>query len=336
MKKQAIWLFLAFFIITLVIPYGELQAADPYYKGKVITIIVGYAPGGGFDRMSRLIAKSLPKHIPGNPSIIVQNMPGASSMIALNHLYNTAKPDGLTIGIMNAGLLYAQLTKAEGVRFDITKFSWIGSTEIRTTVFAVRSDLPYKTPDDFRKAKDPINVGGSGRGDISSQFLILLKEFLGFNVKLIVYPSTADIILALERKELDGHSAAYSSQKPQMDRGLVRAVVRGRFPRPGIENLPSNEDLTTDKKAKTIMAMLSAVDPMGRPFAAPPGTSPEMMKILRDAFKNVCEDPELKSDAAKSQMPIEFVSAEECLKLVNYVLSQPADIVKEFSKYAAF
>jgi len=133
----------------------ELQAAAPYYEGKVISIIVGFTPGGGYDRLSRILAKHLPEFIPGKPTILVQNVPGAGSMIAANQLYNLSKPDGLTIGIFNRGLPFAQLLKAEGVKFDLAKYSWLGSAAVETATLALRSDLPFKTVDDILKAKDP-------------------------------------------------------------------------------------------------------------------------------------------------------------------------------------
>lgn len=335
MKRQALCFIVVLLILTMLISSDGI-CADPYYKGKTITIICGSPPGGGYDRMARLLGKHLPKHIPGSPTFVVQSMPGASHMIATNHMFNVAKPDGLTIATLNRGLIFAQLTKAEGVRFDLTKFSWVGSAAFSTTVLAVRGDLPYKTPEDLRKAKEPVNLGGTGRGDVGSQFIILMKDLLGFNVKSIVYPYTAEIILALERKELDGQCAAYDSIKPHIDRGLLRPVVRSKTPEPGIEYLPANEDLTTDKMAKTIMSMLSTADLVGRPYLAPPGVPAEIMKILRDAFKNVADDPELKADSKKVQMPVQYTPPEECLKTINYVFSQPQEIIKEFSKYATF
>ena len=143
-------------------------------------------------------------------------------------------------------------------------------------------------------------------------------------------------MLAIERKEADGRAGSYSSLKPFIERGLVRPVIRGRVVESGIENLPVDEDLTKDPKGKAIMAMRSAGDLMGRPFVAPPGSPPEAMAILREAFSKVAKDPELRQEAEKFMMTVEYVPAEECLKVVNFVLSQPDDIAREFSKYIKF
>jgi tripartite-type tricarboxylate transporter receptor subunit TctC len=222
------------------------------------------------------------------------------------------------------------------VRYDVTKFSWIGSAAVEATILSIRSDLPYKTVDDLRKVKEPIPLAGMGPGTSDTQFAILLKEFAKFNLKLIIYPSSADGMLAIERKEVDGRAGSYSSLKPFIERGLVRPMIRGRVSEPGIENLPVNEDLTTDPKGKTIMAMLAATDGIGRPYVAPPGTPADIMNILKDAFAKAGKDPELKEEAKKSRMEVSYTPGDECLKVLNYLLNQPSDIVQEFAKYIKF
>jgi len=328
-------LLIAFFVLPMFLWPGETPAA-PYYEGKMIKMIVGFTPGGGYDRMTRLLAKHLPKHIPGKPSIVVENMEGTSSIIASNYLYNIAKPNGLTIGTFNRALPFAQLIKLDGVKFDITKFAWIGSSAVEGTVFTLRSDLPYKTVEDLKQAKEPIAMGCSGAGTLDYQFSLLAKEFLGIPMKMIIYPSSNECMLAVERKEADGRSGSYSSLKPYIERGVVRPILRGRVPEKGIEQLPVNEDLTSDPKAKTILAMFSTADLIGRPYVAPPGTPPDIVKIIKEAFAKVANDPEMKQDAKKSNMEIDYIPSEEILKVIQGVFSQPESVVKEFSKYVKF
>lgn len=336
MKRLNPYFVITCFILSLFFFTKELMAG-PYYEGKVMTIVVGFGPGGGYDRMARLLAKYLPKYIPGRPNVIVQNMPGGASMIAANHIYNAAKPDGLTIGTFDRGIIVAQLMKAEGARFDLNKYSWIGSGGAIATLFTIRSDLPYKTFEDLRKAKNPIYIGATEAGSITAQFPTVLKEFLGLNLKIVLgYLSTTEIMLAIERKEVDGFAASYSTVKMLIDRGIVRPMIRGRVSESGIESLPVNEDLTTDKKAKTIMAMVSAVDQTGRFYAAPAGTPADVMNILRDAFAKTLQDPEVKDVALKTNLEIAYTSADELVNIINYVLNQPEEIIKEFSKYVKF
>jgi tripartite-type tricarboxylate transporter receptor subunit TctC len=286
--------------------------------------------------MARILAKHLPKHIPGNPVVLVESMPGADSIIAANHTYRIAKPDGLTIGTFNRGLIYAQLLNAQGVRFDLTKFAWIGSPAVEATVLTVRTDMPYKTFGDITKATTPVIMGSTGPADSTGQLPLLLKEFFNIKMKMVNYPSSADVMLAIERKEIDGKGASYSSIKPLIDRGVVRPLLRGRVSEKGTENLPIDEDLTSDKKAKALLAMRTGPDRISRPYVAPPGTPPEVMKILRTAFSSVSRDPELLKDAEKTMISIEYVSADETLKIVKELLGQPEELVKEFNKFIKF
>jgi tripartite-type tricarboxylate transporter receptor subunit TctC len=324
------------FSALLLVAFSTGVLAAPYFEGKRITFLVGVGPGGGYDRMARLFAKHLPKHIPGKPTIIIENMPGAASILAANKVYNIAKPDGLTIAVPQRGMPFAQLLKVEGVRFDVTKFSWVGSTAVEGTAFCLRTDLPYKTFEDIRKAKPQLMVGGTGPGESSTQFCVLVKEFLGINMKMVFYPSSPDVMLAVERKEVDGRAGSFSALKPFIERGLVRPLLRGRVAEPGTENLPVDEDLATDKMGKTLMAMRSSVEFVGRPYVAPPGTPPEIMKILRDGFARAAKDPELKDDAKKNMFEVEYTSAEECLKMMTFLVNQSPEIINEFSKYVKF
>ncbi len=330
------------FVPALIITFSFLlfparhAAAAPFYQGKVIRIIVGHEVGGGYDRITRLLAKHITRYIPGKPTIIVETMPGAQSMIAANYLYNVAKPDGLTIGTFDRGLPFAQLLKLDGAKFNLTKFSWIGSAASESMILALRTDLPYRTPEDVRKAKEPIVLGGVGVGASDTQFSTLLREFAGFNLKIISYPSSAATILAIERKEVDGRAGSYSSLKPHIERGLMRPIVRSRVSEAGLENLPVNEDLTTNKMGKTLMSMMAAADRIGRPYAAPPKTPPELMKILREAFAQVAKDPALREEAKRMMLSVNYTPADESLQVLNYVLNQPPDVLSEFAKYIKF
>lgn len=313
---------------------GEAQSS---YEGKTITIVVGFKAGGGYDRTARLLARHLPKHIPGKPNVIVQNMPGANSIIAANHVYAVAKPDGLTIGTFNRNLVLAQLSNVSGVKFDQTKFAWIGSAASESTILAIRSDLPYKSFDDLKKAGKTLVIGATGPGANTYDFPLLLKELLGIDLKIVSgYSSSSDIMLAIERKEVDARAGSYSSLRPFIDRKLVHPVIRARASEAGIEQLPVDENLASTPRAKAIMALRSAPEVVGRPFVMTPGTPDAMLKMMREAFRNAIKDPELIAEAKKAKMDLEYMPGDEALKIIQEVLSQPKDVVDEFSKYIKF
>jgi tripartite-type tricarboxylate transporter receptor subunit TctC len=307
------------------------------YEGKTVTIVVGFKAGGGYDRTARILARHLPKYLAGKPNVIVQNMPGANSITAANHVYAVAKPDGLTIGTFNRNLVLAQLTNVPGVKFDMTKFAWIGSAASETTVLAIRSDLPYKSFDELRKSGKTVVIGATGPGANTYDFPLLLKEFLGVNFKIVSgYSSSADIMLAIERKEVDGRAGSYSSLRTFIDRKLVHPVIRARAVETGIEQLPVDENLAPTPRAKAIMALRSAPEVVGRPYVMSPGTPEPILRMVREAFAAALKDPELVAEAAKAKMELEYTSGDETLKILTEVLSQPKDVVDEFSKYVKF
>src|SRR5438105_14019057 len=318
------------------LPFAAGAQQSPY-AGKTLTIVVGYKPGGGYDATARLLARHLPKYIPGKPTVIVQNMPGGNSIIAANHMYNVAKPDGLTIGTFNRNLPIAQLTRVQGVKFDLTKFAWIGSAAHETTILAIRSDLPYKTFDELRKAKEPVVIGSTGPGANTYDFPLLLKDLLGVNLKIVSgYSSSADIMLAVERKEVDGRAGSYSSIEPFIDRKLVQPVIRARSTDKRLAQLPVDESFAPNPRAKAIMALRSAPELIARPYVLPPAASADIAKAMRDAFAATLKDPAPLPAPKKAKLDIEFTPGDEAVKILKEVLAQPKDIVDEFSKYIKF
>ena len=311
--------------------------AQPSFAGKTVTIIVGYKPGGGYDATARLLARHLPNHLPGKPTVIVQNMPGGNSIIAANHMYNVAKPDGLTIGTFNRNLPIAQLTSVQGVKYDMRKFAWIGSAANETTILAIRADLPYRNFDELRKAKERIVIGSTGPGANTHDFPLLLKDLLGINIKIVSgYSSSADIMLAVERKEVDGRAGSYTSLRPFIERKLVRPIVRARSRDNALQDLPIDESFAPNPRAKAIMALRSAPEAMARPYVLPPNTPEGIVKVMRQAFAQAIEDKALVAEADKAKMDLDYTSGEEAEKVLKEVLSQPKDIVDEFTKYIKF
>ncbi len=330
MKKYSVMLIIL--LCALIVRPLAIMAA-PYYEGKVVTLIVGSKPGGGYDRMARLVAKYLPKYAPGRPTVIVQNMDGADSIISANHVYNIAKPDGLTIGAFNQAMPLNQLCNLPGIKLDVRKFAWLGSMTVTSSVMVVRTNLPYKTVNDLIKAKYTLMVGAQGQAANSAQIPSMLRAYGGIDIKLVMYPSSSDIMLAIERNEVDARAGSYDSMKPFIDRGLVRPFVRGYVTSQETVSVPFNEDLTNDKKGKAAMRMLSMSDLIGRPYVFPPKTPAGVVNAMRETFAKMSADPELRAEALKSGTEIQYTPGKEIEKTIAMLFNQPPDVMAEFFKH---
>jgi tripartite-type tricarboxylate transporter receptor subunit TctC len=307
-----------------------------FYEGKTVTLVIG-ASGGSLEIAARVVARHLGKHIPGSPSVIVQNMTGAAHLVATNHVYNVAKPDGLTLLAANPSVGIAQLSKVEAVRFDLRRFHWLGSSGADGVALSVRADLPYKSWDELKKSGKELVVGTTGPGSNAHDFPLLLKEFAGANFKLVSgYPANADVLLAIERKEVDVWAAFATTIKLAADRGAVRPLVRGRVALPGWEHLPVDEDLATSAVGKAIMGIRAAPSAIGRAVAAPPGTPADRVQILRDAFAKAVKDAEFVGESKKAKIAVGYIGPDEVLKDFNALLEQPAEVQKEMMKYIKF
>ncbi len=306
------------------------------YEGKAITILIGTS-GGGSIVAARIIARHIGKYIPGNPAVLVQPMLGGAHIVATNHVFNTAKPDGLTLLAANPNIAVAQLIKVEGVRFDVRKFEWLGSSGSDGVVLTVRSDLPYKTFDDLRKADRELVVGTTGPGSNAHDFPLLLKEFAGARFRFVSgYPANSDILLALERKEVDIWTAFAATVRPVVQRGAVRPLVRARVPSPGFESLAVDETLTTNPVGKALMGIKGAPLAIGRALAAPPGTPADRVALLREALAKVLKDTGLEADGRKSQIDFRHIPGDEVLKGISAILQQPPEVQQEMVKYIKF
>ena len=312
------------------------SAQAQFFEGKTVTLVIG-ASGGSLEIASRIVARHLGKHIPGNPNVVVQNTTGAAHLVATNHVYNVAKPDGLTLLAANPTVGIAQLTRVDAARFDLRRFQWLGSSGADGVALSVRADLPYKTWDELRKADRELVVGTTGPGSNAHDFPLLLKEFAGAKFKLVSgYPANADILLAVERKEVDVWAAFATTIKLAADRGAVRPLVRGRVAIAGYEQLPVDEDLATSPVGKAIMGIRAAPLAIGRAFAAPPATPADRVRLLRDAFAKAVKDPDFVGEAKKARIEVGYISAEEVAKMFQSLLEQPPEVQKEMVKYIKF
>jgi tripartite-type tricarboxylate transporter receptor subunit TctC len=317
-------------LIFLVAPaWGQTN----FYEGKTVTVVIG-AKSGSLAIAAQIVGHHLGKYLPGKPAVIVQNMPGAAHLLATNHVFNIAKPDGLTLLASNPNVAIAQLSKVEQVRFDVRKFQWLGSSGADGVAFSIRSDLPYKSIDDLKRADRELVAGTTGPGSNAHDFPLLLKEFAGIKLKLVSgYPANSDVLLAVERKEVDSWSALATTIKLAADRGVVRPLVRGRVAAPGFEDLPVDENLATSQLGKSLMAIKSIPGAIGRAFAAAPGTPGDRVAMLRDAFAKAIKDPELLAEAKKAKINMHLISHDQVQKDFAALLNQTPETLKEMGKY---
>jgi len=331
---------LLFFLVGLSPVWNShVYGQSPFYQGKTIRIIVGSTSGGGYDLWARLLARYYGKHIPGNPEVIVQNMPGAGSLVAANHVYNVAKPDGLTLGAILPALYFDQLVGRKEVQFDWTKFSWIGSPEQNEPLHYMRADSPYKTIEDIRKAKVPPRCGSSGTGTTGHYIPRLLEETLGLKHNIVGgYQGGSEIDLAVERNEVVCWSplvATFFGREPYMGwykKGFVRVLVQmGRKRDPRLESVPTIYELMdqhkTSEQGKRLARVVLAAASLGRPIVAPPALPPETVKILRQAYLNTLKDPELSADVKKRRWEIAPLSGEDLADMARDVIDQPGAVI---------
>ena len=320
-------------LIWLILAAAPVWGQANFYDGKAVTILIG-AKSGSLEIAALIVAHHLGKYLPGKPAVILLHMPGAAHLLATNNVFNVAKPDGLTILAANPNVAIAQLSKIPQVRFDIRKFHWLGSSGADGVMLSVRPDLPYKTFDELRKADRELVAGTTGPGSNAHDFPLLLKEFAGAKLKLIAgYPSNSDVLLAIERKEVDSWSALATTIKLAADRGAVRPLVRGRVALPGYENLPVDEDLATSPLGKSLMSIKSIPQAIGRAFAVHPNTPTDRLAMLREAFAKSIKDPELIAEAKRARIDFSYISPEQVQKGFNSLFNQTHETLKEMGKY---
>jgi tripartite-type tricarboxylate transporter receptor subunit TctC len=309
-------------------------AQADFYKGKQVTVVVGTRIGGSIGNTALIVTRHLGKHIPGNPTVILRQMPGGAHLNATNHVSNVSEPDGLTVLASNPAVALAQLAKVKAVRFDVQQFHWLGSTGPDGTLFAIRSSLPYKSFKELQAIKDEIVVGTTGPGSNSHDGPLLLKEFAGAKFKLIAgFAANGDIKLALERGEADGWSALSTSIVLAAAQGTVRPLVRGRSQVKGFEHLPVDEDLMPAGLGRSLMVIRGSPPAIGRAYGVRPGTPPDRVAMLRDAFAKTVRDPGFLAEMEKAQVEVDPLSADQVTKDFAAMLNQSPEAVAAMAKY---
>ncbi len=322
-----------------------LAQTEPFYKGKSIRIVVGTTAGGFYDRWARLIARYWPKYIPGTPELIVQNMPGAGSVIASNYVYNVVKPDGLTLGMPLNGIYMDQLVGRKEVQFDVRKFVWIGSPERTPMLIYMRADAPYKSIADVRNAKEPAKCGSTGTAGSDYILARLLEDTLPpLKIHTVLgYPGGSEIDVAVERGEVvcRGMTASpFFGREPFLTwqkRNFVRVILyTGRSRDPRIPETPTISEIFEKEKvteaSRHVAEVLLATEEFGRPMVGPPGTPADRVKILRTAYEKAMKDSELIDEAKKGRMDMDPVLGEELEKLATRILDQPPEVLDRVRK----
>jgi tripartite-type tricarboxylate transporter receptor subunit TctC len=336
-------LFASLFALAPVCANAQATSHD-FFKGKSVRLVVGNSVGGAQDDWARFIALYLGKHIPGNPSIIVQNMAGAGTIIAANYIYNIAKPDGLTLGLVNPAIYMDQLLGAKEVKFDWPKFSWIGSPERIDQVLFIRTDGPYKTIEDIRKAAEPPRCAALARNGLGYFLPRILEEGLGARFHMVLgYGGGGEMNLAIEKGEVHcraGTVSAYVGREPTrtwLKKGFVRALTQSGATRYSkLADVPTVYELMDTHKApdavkRVAKVMLSSGD-LGRPFFAPPGTPAERVNMLRAAFAKTLTDADLQADAKRRGWDIDPIAGEDLAKLAKEVVVQPPEVIDRVRK----
>lgn len=337
--KQTASLFL-FICLNLAIGV-DLYAQPNFYQGKTVRLVIGSSAGGGYDLWARLIARYLGKHIPGHPEVVPQNMPGAGGVVAANYVYGIAKPDGLTLGAFNPALYFDQLVGRAEVKFDWSKFNWIGSPEQNEILHFIRTDAPFKTVDDLRNAKEPARCGSTGTGTTGHYIPRLLEETLGVKTNIVSgYQGGSEIDVAIERNEVVCWSplvATYFGREPYKrwhKTGFTRVVLQTGSKRDArLKEVPTLDELMqqykTPDSGKRLARVILTAATLGRPVTAPPGLPPERTKTLRDAYRKAIADPELLAEAAKRGWEVSPLSGEELESLAKEVIAQPPEVIEK-------
>lgn len=329
--------------LTLALPAAPPARADAvaeFYKGKQINLVVGYGPGGGYDIFARVLAKHLGRHVPGNPAVMVQNMPGAGSLRAANYLQSVAPRDGTVIATFSRNMpLIGVIGQNPNVQFDARKFVWLGSSSSFANdayIMIVRKDAPVQSVDDARRAGGPALVlGGTAEGSSGNDVPVILRDTIGFHIKQVVgYPDSNAIFLAIERGEVHGRTVDLSSVKAVKPEWLRRKSgyrVLVQFARttrhPDFPDVPTARELAKDDKARALIELAEMPYVLSRPFAAPPDVPAERAAALQAAFLAAHKDPQYLAEAAKLRIDVSPVGGDDVLRAIERIAAAPPEML---------
>ncbi len=294
------WFALAVAAVTVSISPASSQTGADFYKGKTITYIVATSPGGGYDAYGRLVAEYMQRYLPGS-TIVVRNMPGAGHLVGTNAIF-AARPDGLTIGTFNTGLIYNQLIKHKGVRFDLTKMSWVGKAASEGRVVAIAQQSPIRTYQDLVSQKEPVNFAAAGIGSAAYVETVMLTSALKLPIKILTGYNGNDDMMAMRRGEIVGTISARSTWEPFVKNGYARyiAQIGGEE-----KDVPQLSTMITDSGARALVALIQTQCDVARLTSGPPGIPADRLDALRTALRSAKEDKEQLAKTEKLALPIQ-------------------------------
>jgi tripartite-type tricarboxylate transporter receptor subunit TctC len=324
---------------------ARADAVADFYKGKIVSLVVGYGSGGGYDVYGRLVAAHLGKYIPGNPTVVVQNMPGAGSLRSVNYLYNTAPKDGTIIATFARDMpLLGLIGNNPNVRFDPRKLIWLGSSSSYANdayLLMTRKDAAVKSIADARvPGGPPLVLGGTAEGATGNDISTVLRDALALNIRIIVgYPDSNALFLAADRKETDGRFvglSAVASSHPEWlkpDSGIQVLLQFARVTRhPQFPDVPTARELASSDRARALIALAELPYRLSRPFAAPPGLPADRAKALQAAFLAVHQDPDYLDEAQRLKVDVSPIGGEEVLRAIDGIAGAPPDLLDYMKK----
>ncbi|MBI4529289.1 MAG: hypothetical protein HY695_36280 [Deltaproteobacteria bacterium] len=322
--------------VILALGVSSVGAQEVSFQGQTMRMVVGFTPGGGFDTYSRAIARHLGRHLPGTPTAIVENMAGAGSLIAANYTFNQAKPDGLTIGNFIGGLIMGQLLGNPGAKFAAQKFEWLGAPGRADEACALTKTSGIGSIEKWMASRNPVKLGSTGYGSDTHDVPRVLQAALGLPIQIVVgYKGTADVRLAAEAGEVAGictdWNSIRSTWRKVLDSGEMNLVLQA-VPKahPELPKVPLAINFARSEEARWLIQVgIHDQSALLRPYAAPPGTPKERVRILRKAFQETLKDPEFLAEAKKTNLAIDPVAGEELEKIVGDLMKmEPAQVAK--------
>lgn len=321
----------------LVLAASSARADDAalarFYKGRNIQLYIGYSAGGGYDIYARVLARHMGKHIPGNPTVVPQNMPGAGSLRLANYLYNVAPKDGTAFATFARGMATEPLLGGQGTQFDARKFTWLGSVTDEVSVCAFWHTSGIATWQDML-TKD-YTIGGTGSASDTDVFPNAMKRIFNLKLKLVTgFPGGSDVVLALERGEVNGRcgwswSSLVSRNKRLYDEKQIFIPVQLALHRhEDLPDVPVIVDLTQDQKRLAALRLIFARQTMARPYVAPPGLPEDRKQALRTAFEETMKDPEFVAEAQKTDLEVHPVSGADIDRLLGELYATPKDVIQ--------